>query len=209
MAISDLSCREFVEALAAKQPYPGGGGAAALVAALGIALGDMVGSYTLGKKKYAYVEEAIVALKTRSAELEKELLFLVEEDARVFGPLAKAYGLPADTEEEKAAKAVVMEQCLKDAVAVPLQIMQLSCEAIDIIAEFADKGSQLMISDAGCGATVCKAALEAAALNVYVNTKLMQDREYAEKINYAADEMIFDSTMKAELIYKGVKNNLR
>lgn len=209
MAISDLSCKDFVAALAAKQPYPGGGGAAALTAAVGTALGDMVGSYTAGKKKYAHVEEAIAALQARAAELEAELLFLVEEDARVFEPLSAAYGLASGTPEEQAKKAEIMEKCLHDAAEIPMQIMRLTCEAIDILAEFADKGAELMQSDAGCGAVTCKAALEAAALNVFVNTKSMQDREYAAGLNYAADEMLFDYTMKADIIYKAVKENLR
>jgi formiminotetrahydrofolate cyclodeaminase len=209
MSISDLSCAEFIQALAAKQPYPGGGGAAALTAAIGIALGDMVGSYTLGKKKYAAYEEAIAALKARCSELENELLFLVDEDARVFEPLSLAYGLPEHTAKEQALKAEIMERCLKEAVAVPLRIMELCCEAIDILLEFADKGSSLMVSDAGCGAATCKAALEAAALNVFVNTKSMQDRKYAEQLNLQADELLFDYSFKAEMIYKAVQKSMR
>ena len=102
MRICDLSCTDFIDALASSQPYPGGGGAAALAGAIGVALGDMVGSFTVGKKKYLDVEAEMISLKQQSAELEKQLLHLVDEDARVFAPLSKAYGLPTTTDEEKA-----------------------------------------------------------------------------------------------------------
>lgn len=102
---------------------------------------------------------------------------------RSFEPLSKAYGMPRETEEEKAEKARVMEIVLKDACSVPMEIMEKCCEAIDLIVEFAAKGSKLAISDAGVGAAFCKAALQGASLNVYINTKSMANREYAEELN--------------------------
>ena len=90
--------------------------------------------------------------------------------------------MPKETEEEKAEKARVMEIVLKDACSVPMEIMEKCCEAIELIVEFGAKGSKLAISDAGVGAAFCKAALQGASLNVYINTKSMADREYAEEI---------------------------
>ena len=90
------SCRKFVEVLASDAPTPGGGGAAALVGALGTALGNMVGSLTVGKKKYAEVEAEIIALKAKCDALQTELLNQVEMDEVNFLPLAKAYGIPKD-----------------------------------------------------------------------------------------------------------------
>ena len=114
----------------------------------------------------------------------------------MFEPLSKAYGMPRETEEEKAEKARVMEIVLKDACSVPMEIMEKCCEAIDLIVEFAAKGSALAISDAGVGATFCKAALEGASLNVYINTKSMKNREYAEELNRKCDEMLAVYTVK-------------
>ena len=105
MGFSTSRCDEFVEVLASKAPVPGGGGASALVAAVGTALGNMVGSLTVGKKKYADVEEEMYQLKEKATALQKEFLHLVERDAEVFEPLSKAYGMPRETEEEKAEKA--------------------------------------------------------------------------------------------------------
>ena len=209
MGFSTVPCNEFVEVLASKAPVPGGGGASALVGAIGTALGNMVGSLTVGKKKYADVEEEMYELKGKADALQKELLHLIERDAEVFEPLSKAYGMPRNTEEEKAEKARVMEIVLKDACSVPMEIMERCCEAIDLIEVFAEKGSTLAISDAGVGATFCKAALEGASLNVFINTKSMKNREYADELNKKADEMLSVYTKKAEKIYQSVAARLR
>ena len=209
MGFSTVPCNEFVEVLASKAPVPGGGGASALVGAIGTALGNMVGSLTVGKKKYADVEEEMYELKGKADALQKELLHLIERDAEVFEPLSKAYGMPRNTEEEKAEKARVMEIVLKDACSVPMEIMERCCEAIDLIEVFAEKGSTLAISDAGVGATFCKAALEGASLIVFINTKSMKNREYADELNKKADEMLSVYTKKAEEIYQSVAARLR
>ena len=181
----------------------------ALVGAVGTALGNMVGALTVGKKKYADVEEEMKELMAKATTLQDELLHLIERDAEVFEPLSKAYGMPRETEEEKAEKARVMEIVLKDACSVPMEIMEKCCEAIDLIVEFAAKGSALAISDAGVGATFCKAALEGASLNVYINTKSMKNREYAEELNRKCDEMLAVYTVKADEIFRNVLGRLK
>lgn len=209
MGFSTAACNEFVEVLASKAPVPGGGGASALVGAVGTALGNMVGSLTVGKKKYAAVEEEMYALKAKCDQLQNDLLVLIERDAEVFEPLSKAYGLPKDTEEEKAEKDRVMEIVLKDACSVPIEIMEKCCEAITIIVEFAAKGSTLAISDAGVGAAFCQAALKGASLNVFINTKSMKNREYAEELNKKANLMLDTFTKKADEIFDSVIARLR
>ena len=209
MGFSTVPCNEFVEVLGSKAPVPGGGGASALVGAVGTALGNMVGALTVGKKKYADVEEEMKELMAKATTLQDELLHLIERDAEVFEPLSKAYGMPRETEEEKAEKARVMEIVLKDACSVPMEIMEKCCEAIDLIVEFAAKGSALAISDAGVGAAFCKAALEGASLNVYINTKSMKNREYAEELNRTCDEMLAVYTVKADEIFRNVLGRLK
>ena len=136
------SCRTFVEVLASNAPAPGGGGAAALVGAIGTALGNMVGSLTVGKKKYADVEAEIIALKAKCDALQTELLNQVEEDDKGFVPLAKAYGIPKDDPNRDK----ILEEATVIACKVPMHIMELCCEAIDCIAVFAAKGSRLAVS---------------------------------------------------------------
>lgn len=209
MEFTKLSCEEFVAVLASKEPVPGGGGAAALVGAVGTALGNMVGSLTVGKKKYADVQEDILALKAKADELQRELLLLAAKDAEVFEPLSKAYGLPKETPEQQAYKAEVMEKALRECSAVPLAIMEKCCEAIELQKEFAAKGTAIAISDVGCGVACCKAALEAASLNVFINTKSMADRAYAGEINRRADAMLAQYRGIADEIYQGVAARLR
>ena len=197
------SCRKFVEVLASNAPAPGGGGAAALVGAIGTALGNMVGSLTVGKKKYAEVEEEIIALKAKCDALQTELLDQVLADDEGFVPLAKAYGIPKEDPNRDA----ILEEATITACAVPMHIMELCCEAIDYIKVFAEKGSRLAVSDAGCGAVCCKAALQAASLNIFINTKSLKNREVAEEMNAKANGMLNTYCALADEIFATVRAN--
>ena len=205
MDFAQASCTEFVTVLASNAPVPGGGGASALVGAIGTALGNMVGSLTVGKKKYA--EEEMVALKATCDAIQADLLALIAKDAEVFAPLAKAYGLPKETEEERAYKAKILEECTVAACSVPMEIMEKCCEAIEAIAQFAAKGSRLAVSDAGCGAACCKAALQSASLNVFINTKSMMDRAVAQALNDKANAMLDKYCPMADEIFAQVRAN--
>lgn len=191
---------EFAEVLASSAAVPGGGGASALVGALGAALGSMVGALTVGKPKYAAVEEDVKALMSKAEELREQLLSCVEEDAVAFEPLSKAYAIPKDDP----ARDETMEKCLRQAASVPLKILDLSCQMIDLHREFADKGSVLAVSDAATGVVCCWSAMYGAAVNVKVNTKPMKDRAYAEKINRHVDEMMEQYWPIAEKVYEDV-----
>ncbi len=195
------SCRDFVSVLASSEPVPGGGGAAALVGAVGTALGEMVGSLTAGKKKYADVEQEILALKETCRLLEEKLLDQVPADAEGFAPLAKAYGIPKDDPD----RGSILEEATLTACEVPVRIMELCCEALDAVKVFAEKGSRLALSDAGCAAVMLKAALEAASLNVYINTKALRDRGEAERINERCEVMLSAYTSLADRIYEEVR----
>lgn len=203
MDFTQKSCREFVEVLASNAPVPGGGGAAALVGALGTALGNMVGSLTVGKKKYADVEAEIIALKAKCDALQKDLLDQVPADAVGFEPLAKAYGIPKDNPDRDR----ILEEATIVACQVPMKIMELCCESIEAISVFAAKGSRLAVSDAGCGAVCCKAALQSASLNVFINTKSLKNRELAEELNAKANGMLDKYCAMADEIFAGVRAN--
>ena len=203
MDFTQKSCREFVEVLASNAPVPGGGGAAALVGALGTALGNMVGSLTVGKKKYADVEVEIIALKAKCDALQKDLLDQVPADAVGFEPLAKAYGIPKDNPDRDR----ILEEATIVACQVPMKIMELCCESIEAISVFAAKGSRLAVSDAGCGAVCCKAALQSASLNVFINTKSLKNRELAEELNAKANGMLDKYCAMADEIFAGVRAN--
>ena len=197
------SCRKFVEVLASSAPAPGGGGAAALVGAIGTALGNMVGSLTVGKKKYADVEAEIIALKEKCDALQTELLDQVEADDKGFVPLAKAYGIPKDDPNRDA----ILEEATITACAVPMHIMELCCQALEYVAVFAAKGSRLAVSDAGCAAVCCKAGLQAASLNVFINTKSLKNRTVAQDLNAKANGMLDKYCAMADEIFASVRAN--
>lgn len=204
MLFPEMSCNQFVEALGSKAPVPGGGGASALVGAVATALGNMVGSLTVGKKKYADVEPLMYEMMAKCDSLQRELLALMERDADVFAPLAKAYGMPRETPEEQEKRAKVMAVALANACEVPMKIMEKCCAALELISVFAEKGSALAISDAGAAAVLCKGALQAASLNVLINTKEMEDRELAEKLNAQANAMLEKYLPVADEAYRCV-----
>ena len=177
--------------------------------AAGVALGNMVGCLSVGKKKYAAVEADILTLNERAGALRAELEALVQADAEAFAPLAAAYGLPKDTPEQAAHKAAVLETALDAACAVPLEIMGKCAEGIALVEEYAAKGSALAVSDAGCAAALCKAALQAASLNVFINTKLMTDKTHAAALDAQADALLSEYVPKADAVFTQVTKQLR
>lgn len=194
------SCRLFVEMLASATPTPGGGGAAALVGAVGAALGHMASNLTVGKKKYADVQAQILELNTRFMCLEKELLDQVMADEQSFLPLAAAYRLPKDAPGYER----FMDEATVEACQVPLKIMELCCQALDCIAVVAEKGSRLAVSDAGSGAVCCKAAMQAASLTVFINTKTLKNRSAAAAIDERVHQMLTEYGNLADQIFMDV-----
>lgn len=195
-----MTYTEFAEVLASKAPVPGGGGAAALVGALGTALCSMVGNLTVGRKKYADVESEVYAILDKTKMLQTRLLELIDEDANAFEPLAAAYAIPKDDPK----RGEDMEKVLVDACAAPLEMMQCCCEAIGLLAEMLEKVSVTLVSDVGVGALFCGAALQGASLNVFINTKAMMDREKAQELNRQADTMLHEHAQLAGYVFEQV-----
>ncbi len=205
----DNTLIDFSEKLSSKAPVPGGGGASAYVGALGIALGSMVGNLTLGKKKYASVEDEIKQLIEKSEELKEKLEKLVEKDAEVFYPLSQAYGLPKSTEEETKKRDEVMQNCLIDASKVPLEIAECAVKALRLHERYAQIGSRIAISDVGVGAAFCVAALKGAKLNVLINTKLMKDLELKKQIEDRLYFAVEEGEAIGEKTFKYVEDMLK
>lgn len=195
---------KFLAELAFSAPTPGGGGAAALCGALGIALGNMVGNLTLGKKKYADVQEDIAELNAKAEALRAGFVALVDADAEAFAPLSRAYSIPKDDP----ARDEIMEPALLRAAEAPLEIMRKCAEALELISGYAAKGSALAISDAGCAAALCGAAMEAAALNVKINTKSMKNRAVADNIKAEMNELLQKYFALSQEIYNDVSGRL-
>lgn len=209
MNYPEMTIREFTSRLGSGDAVPGGGGVSALCGCLGISLGKMVTHLTIGRKRYAAVQEEMERAAAQAGALQQELLELIDLDAQMFLPLSKAYSMPQNTAEEKDARDQVMKTALKDACQVPLQIMEKTCQALDLIRICADLGSKGAVSDAGDAAALCRAALEGAALNVFINTKSMKDRDLADEYNARADRMLKEYVPAAEAIYAQVLKQLR
>ena len=204
MSLQNKTVKEFTELLAAKTSVPGGGGACALVAAVGIALGNMVGQFTIGKKKYADVEPDIISLMEKADKLCLALLECIDKDAQAFEPLSQAYSIPKDDPNRDR----VMEECLQSAAMVPYEILELACQAVDLLRDFADKGSKLMISDAATGSAMMASAIKGAAVNVRINTSSMKDRKYADELDKKVNDLVQEYTLKADLIYSDVMKRI-
>ncbi len=207
--MDEMTINEFLRELSSAAPTPGGGGAAGLVAAVGTSLGNMVLSLTTGKKKYAEYQPEIEALQKKATSLTAELTECMEKDAEAFAPLAKAYGLPKGTEEEIAHRNAVMEDALAVAAEAPLSMMERILEAMHLIDRVSEIGSRLAISDAGVGIACCQAALQGASLNVFINTKMMQDRDRALSMEEKADGMLSEGKVLYEKTYDTVTKAIR
>lgn len=201
---TDMQIDRFTEELASALPVPGGGGASALCGALAAALASMVANLTLKSAKLAAVHPDMEKLVEKAKEIRLNLINLIDEDAKAFEPLSEAYKLPKDTEEEKAIRRQVMEAALKEAVRPPLAIMRTAKDTLDLLYEAKEKGTKMAVSDVGVGALFAVAAMRGAALNVFINTSLMQDKKAADAMEeecrtYEAD---FE---RGTLLYKQVE----
>lgn len=196
MKMLEQSAVDFIGALSSNAPVPGGGGASATVGALAAALGMMVTNLTIGKKKYADYEEELIRCRSELEGLRDRLITLTDKDAEAFEPLSRAYSLPKDAPDYER----IMEEALLTASLAPLEIMDTALECAHVLEVLVEKGSRLAISDVGVGIYFAQAAIEGAALNVYINTKMMKDRTRAEALNDRADAIIREGAALKEKI---------
>lgn len=208
MKLAEKACIEFVDVLASKAPVPGGGGAAALTGAIGMALGSMVCNLTIGKKKYAKYENSVKDILEKAKTIEENLLNMVDEDADNFLPLSEAYGMCARTEEEKKIKEETLEKALKKACEVPIEIIRTSYKAIKLHKELVDKGSKLAISDVGVGVQCLRAALISGQLNVIINVNSIKDQNYVIKVKEETESLVEEGVRIADEVYREVEKKL-
>ena len=202
--MKDLRIEDFIGVLNSAEPTPGGGGASALAGALSAALLGMVAHLTTGKKKYAEYQEEIDKILEDTKSLACRMEDLIEEDAKAFAPLAAAYGIPKE-DPDRAAK---LEVALINAASAPYKIVEAAGDVRDIVVRLADIGSRLAISDAGVAAALCSATAKGAAMNIYINTKLMSDRAVAEKMNEDTKALVESICSDCDAVYDRIKGEL-
>lgn len=177
-AYSEVTVQSYLERLASEEPEPGGGSVAALVGALSAALISMVANLTLGKEKYAGVEEEMTELKVTSETLRAELTDLITEDAQAYGKVAEAMKLPRDSEAQKERRRLLLQAALKAAAETPLAVAEAAVDVARLALPAAEKGNPNAVSDAGVAVVLADAAAQAAALNVRINLVWMEDETF-------------------------------
>ncbi|WP_373821651.1 cyclodeaminase/cyclohydrolase family protein [Veillonella sp.] len=173
---------DFVAATASKEPTPGGGAIAALTAAMGAALAEMVANLTFGKKGYEAVQTEMEVLQAKAEEIRNRMLELSQADADVFNIFMKALGLPKNTDEEKAIRTVAIQQAYKDAAMVPFEIGELANQIFDLAELASRKGNQNLITDGIIAAINARAAVKSAFLNVRINLSGIKDESFVAEL---------------------------
>ena len=206
--LAEKTLSQFMDELASSAPAPGGGSVAALAGAMGAALVSMVCNLTVGKKKYADVEEEIKAILEQSEALRKELMELLEADVAAYSEVAKAMKMPRETEEQKAARAEALQKALKHATEVPLQVAEACVKVMELCRPVAEKGNVNAVSDAGVGVVLAEAGLRSAALNVLINLGWIKDEAFVAEKRAQLDKLLEGKAELKEEVYKFVVEKL-
>ncbi|MFN2156441.1 MAG: cyclodeaminase/cyclohydrolase family protein [Anaerolineae bacterium] len=206
--LTDKTLVDFLDALASSAPAPGGGSVAALAGALGAALVSMVCNLTLGKKKYADVQDKISALVERSETLRHELSDLLEADVEAYTGVSKAYGMPRETDEQKSARSAAIQEALKGATVVPMQVAEACVKVLDLCTPAAEMGNIYAVSDAGVAAVMAEGGLRSAALNVIININAIKDQAFADEMRQQLNGLLEGKPALKDQIYDLVVEKL-
>ena len=196
--------KEFINTLASKEPTPGGGGASALIGTVAAALCSMVANLTTGKKKYEQYQEDIERILVYLEEVIWDINSYIEKDADAFGPLAEAYKIPKDDPK----RAEIMEKALLAAAVVPMELTGKLYDLIPVMEELEQKGSKMALSDVAVAAAACKAAMEGAVMNVYINTKSLTNPLISKGLNKKAMKLVEDGGKRCQEIYDRIQKTL-
>ncbi len=206
--LAEKPISQFMDELASSAPAPGGGSVAALAGAMGAALVSMVCNLTIGKKKYADVEEEIKAILGQSESLRQELMSLLEEDVAAYTRVSEAMKMPRDTEEQKALREEALEKALKEATKVPLRVAEACVKVIDLCRPVAEKGNINAVSDAGVAVVMAEAGLRSAALNVLINLGWIKDEAFKKEAQAKLDKLLEGKSNLKEEVYELVRSKL-
>ena len=206
--IKELGVEPFLEALASSSATPGGGSAAAIIGAMGAALVSMVCNLTIGKKKYADVEDEMKHVLGKAESLRRRLTSMIEDDVQAFDKVMAAYGMPKETDADKARRDDAIQAALKLATDVPLRCCHAAREVIAIAGIASDKGNLNVISDAGVAVLAGYAALRSAALNVFTNARMINDKAFADAKLEELHELLAGADGATESAYDVVKGKL-
>jgi formiminotetrahydrofolate cyclodeaminase len=188
----------FLDELASSSPAPGGGSVAALAGAVGSALTSMVCNLTIGKKRYAEVEQDMKRVLIQAEDLRVKFTMLIEKDTEAFKKVMEAFSLPKDTEPQIALRRVATQEATKEATLVPLEVMKHCIDAMALAQEVAANGNPNSVSDAGVSALMLNAACEGAALNVKINLNSLADTDFVGWKSEEVDSLLKTTRMMLE-----------
>lgn len=200
--------QQFLNELASKSATPGGGSAAAIMGAQGAALISMVCNLTIGKPKFADVEAEMQTLLAQAEDLRQQLTDFIQADVDVFNRVMAAYGLPKETDADKADRSAAIQDVMKDATVVPLDCAKACAEVIALSQIAAEKGNPNVISDAGAAVMAAYGGLKTAALNVYINAASLKDRDFTDAKLAELAAIMQASEATTEAIYQAIKAKL-
>ena len=206
--IKDTAIEPFLDQLASSAATPGGGSAAAILGGMGAALVSMVCNLTIGKKKYADVEDDMKEILAKAEDLRHRMTAMIQDDVRAFDTVMGAYGMPKETDDEKAVRSAAIQDALKMATEVPIRCCHLAREVIDLSLIASEKGNINVISDAGVGVLSAYAALRSAALNVYINAKMISDTSFVESKLSDLEGLLAGAEATTEKAYDIVKGKV-
>ncbi|NLJ72525.1 MAG: cyclodeaminase/cyclohydrolase family protein [Syntrophomonadaceae bacterium] len=196
----DKSITDYMNDLASSLPAPGGGSVAALTGALGASLLAMVCHLTIGKEEFADIEANLQVALQKSDELRDRLTRLVDEDAQAFSSVIKAFKMPKDTAEEKAARTNAIQTGYKKAADIPYTIATTSLEVLVLAKNLIPLSNPNVITDVGVAALNAQASVESAIMNVNINLPSIKDEVYVNDRKRNIDNLLSQSnTLKNEI----------
>lgn len=190
MGVRDGRVEEYLAAVSAATPTPGGGSASALVGALSVALGRMVAGLAVGKKGFEGVQRDLERLLVRAEPIQDRLLALADEDSAAYGLVMDAMRLPKASPAEKAARVDAMQAAYREATKVPLETVERCVESLEIALEAAKKGNRGASTDCGVAVLLAEAAIEGASLNVRVNLASLKDDVFRGAVEAKLRELL-------------------
>jgi len=179
--LTTSSVQEFLDQVASNSPAPGGGSVSALAASLGASLTSMVCRLTIGKKKYADVQKEMEEVLKKSEMLRANLTSIIDEDTEAFNKVMAAFGMPKETDEQKNERGDAIQVATKSATLVPLKLLSLCEEAVELARTVVEKGNKNSLSDAGVSLLLLQAAANGASLNVRINLSALEDEKFRKE----------------------------
>lgn len=204
MKLAEMQVTEFVNLMASDAPAPGGGSAAALEGALGAALTAMVCALTVGKKKYADVQELAVESQKKAEDLKARFVDVMDRDTEAFNAVSAVFAMPKDTDEQKAARKAAMQEALKGCTKTPFEMMQLACETLELTRSLVGRLNASAASDLGCSALALRAAIQGAWLNVLINISGINDEAFAAEYRKNGEALLAKALPLADEIYEEI-----